>query len=184
MTGIPHRRVFFASAVGSMIEFYDFFVYGMAAALVFPTVFFPGMGANAARLASFAMFGAAYLARPFGGLVFGHLGDTLGRKRALVATLLLMGFATAGVGLTPSAAAAGWAAPVLVLALRVAQGFAAGGEVGGAAVLAVESAPPGKSGRMGAALTFGAATGQLLSSTAFLAANKLAPGPAFRPFRC
>lgn len=163
--------VFAAAAVGSAVEFYDFFAYGTAAALVFPTVFFPSLGAEAARLASFATLGAAFVARPAGAMVFGHFGDRIGRKRTLVVTLLLMGASTVCVGLVPGADRIGFAAPALVLGLRLAQGFAVGGEMGGAVVLSAESAPPGRSGLMGSAGAVGAALGYLLSSLSFLAVS-------------
>ncbi|MGL6236299.1 MAG: MFS transporter [Segniliparus sp.] len=165
--------VFAAAAAGSAVEFYDFFAYGTAAALVFPTVFFPSLGTEAARLASFATLGAAFVARPAGAMVFGHFGDRLGRKRILVVTLLLMGAATVGVGLVPGADRIGFAAPALVLGLRLVQGFAVGGEMGGAVVLSAESAPPGRSGLMGSAGAVGASLGFLLSSLSFLAVSLL-----------
>src|SRR6478672_5325717 len=126
------RRVIFSSYLGSMVEFYDFLLYGTAAALVFPTVFFSGLDEFTAVIFSFGTFAAGYLARPLGGITFGHFGDRLGRKKMLVLTMLLMGVASFLIGLVPSAAAiGGWAAVILVL-LRVAQGIAVGGEWGGA----------------------------------------------------
>ncbi|ERG69272.1 MFS transporter [Segniliparus rugosus] len=170
------RTVFAAAAIGSAVEYYDFFAYGTAAALVFPTVFFPSLGPEAARLASFATLGAAFVARPTGAAVFGHFGDRIGRKRILVLTLLLMGVATAAVGLVPGADRIGGAAPALVLALRLVQGFALGGEQGGAVVLATESAPKGRSGLMGSSGAVGAALGFLLSSLSFLLVSLLGAG--------
>ncbi|MCQ4129164.1 MHS family MFS transporter [Rhodococcus erythropolis] len=140
------RRVAFASCIGTTIEYYDYYIYGTAAALVFPTVFFPGLGSTAGIVASFATFAVAFIARPVGGVVFGHFGDRLGRKKTLVATLLLMGVSTLLVGMVPSAATIGMAAPLILVVLRFAQGFAVGGEWAGATLLAAEYAPPGKRG--------------------------------------
>jgi MFS family permease len=122
------RQVSLASLAGSTIEFYDFFIYGTAAALVFPTVFFPHLDHVLGVVASLGTFASAFISRPIGALVFGHFGDRIGRKRVLVATLLLMGVSTLGVGLIPGAATIGPAAPLLLTLLRLAQGFAVGGE--------------------------------------------------------
>jgi MFS family permease len=135
------RRVALASCLGTAIEFYDFLIYGTAAALVFPKLFFPALGTTAALVASFATFGVAFLARPLGGIVFGHYGDRIGRKRTLMVTLLMMGLSTLFVGLLPTAATIGVAAPILLVALRVVQGFAVGGEWAGAVLLATEYSP-------------------------------------------
>lgn len=140
------RRVALASCVGTTIEFYDFFIYGTAAALVFPKVFFPALGATAGTLASFATFAVAFVARPIGAMIFGHYGDRYGRKRTLIATLLLMGTATVLIGLLPGAATIGIAAPILLVVLRFGQGLAVGGEWAGATLLAAEYAPPGRRG--------------------------------------
>ncbi|MEU6646292.1 MFS transporter [Saccharomonospora sp. NPDC046836] len=136
----------FASFSGTLVEFYDFQIYAIAAALVFPHVLFPGLGTAAGTLASVATFGVAFLARPIGSIVFGHFGDRLGRKRMLVITLLMMGTATVLIGLMPGADQIGVAAPVIVTLLRVVQGFAAGGEWAGAALFAGEYAPPARRG--------------------------------------
>jgi MFS family permease len=122
------RRIAVAALAGTTIEFYDFLVYGTAAALVFGTVFFPSLGAVAGTAAALATVGVAPLVRPVGAIIFGHLGDRLGRKRTLIYTLLLMGLASVAVGLLPGTAAIGAAAPVVLLALRVLQGIAVGGE--------------------------------------------------------
>lgn len=140
------RRVAAASAVGSLIEFYDYTIYATAAALVFPTVFFPGLGDAAGIVASYATLAAAFLARPFGGILFGHLGDRIGRKKTLIATLLLMGIATGCIGLLPTAAQIGWVAPVALVTMRVLQGVSAGGEWAGANLFAAEHAPAEKRG--------------------------------------
>ena len=143
------QRVALASLIGTAIEWYDFFLFGLCAALIFPRVFFPGQDPNAALLASFATFGVAFLARPLGAVFFGHLGDTVGRKSALVATLLLMGIATCAIGLVPGYNSIGiWSAVLLVL-LRLIQGFAIGGEWGGAALMAIEHSPKGRRGFYG-----------------------------------
>jgi MFS family permease len=167
----PMRRVALASCAGTTIEFYDFFIYGTAAALVFPTVFFPALGAAAATVASFATFAVAFMARPLGAVLFGHLGDRLGRKRTLISTLLLMGAATVLIGLLPSAGAIGVTAPILLVALRFAQGLAVGGEWAGATLLAAEYAPADRRGLYGVFPQTGPALAFALSSATFLAVN-------------
>jgi MFS family permease len=165
---VPMRRIAIASCVGTTIEFYDFFIYGTAAALVFPKVFFPALGPAAAAVASFATFAVAFVARPVGAVVFGHFGDRVGRKRTLISTLLLMGVATTLIGLLPGASAIGVAAPVVLVVLRFAQGFAVGGEWAGASLLTAEYAPAGERGRyatfpqIGAFLAFGMASATFL----------------------
>src|SRR6202795_4226906 len=126
------RQIAFASFIGTAVEWYDFFVYGTAAALVFPKLFFPGFRPFGGPLASFATFGVGFVARPIGGVVFGHFGDRIGRKSMLVTTLLLIGGATFLVGLLPPFEAIGVLAPFLLVVLRFLQGFAVGGEWGGA----------------------------------------------------
>src|SRR3954449_7634536 len=113
------RRALFAGIVGTSIEWYDFYIYGTAAALVFPHLFFPGLGSAAALVASFATFGVAFVARPLGAIVFGHFGDRIGRKRTLVVSLLLMGGGTLVIGLLPTAASIGVAAPVVLVLMRL-----------------------------------------------------------------
>lgn len=143
------RRVAFASLIGTAVEWYDFFLFGICAALVFPKIFFPSEDPATALLASFATFGVAFLARPLGAVFFGHMGDTVGRKSALVTTLLLMGIATCLIGLVPTYESIGaWGAAALVV-LRLCQGFAIGGEWGGAALMAIEHSPEGKRGFYG-----------------------------------
>lgn len=167
-------RVAFASCAGTTIEFYDFFIYGTAAALVFPTVFFPALGDSAATVASFATFAVAFVARPVGAILFGHFGDRLGRKKTLISTLLLMGVATVLIGLLPSADTIGVVAPILLVALRFAQGLAVGGEWAGATLLAAEYAPPKQRGlyavfpQIGPAFAFALSTGTFLLVNVFV----------------
>jgi len=164
------RRIAFASLAGTTIEWYDFYIYGTAAALVFPTVFFPGLGPAAALVASLATFGVAFVARPLGAVLFGHFGDRLGRKRTLVASLLLMGLATLVVGLLPTASSWGVAAPAILVTMRLCQGLAVGGEWAGAALLTAENAPPAKRGRYGMFPQLGPAIALVLSSATYLVA--------------
>mgnify|MGYP001209099428 CR=1 FL=1 len=173
------RRVAIASFAGTTIEFYDFFIYGTAAALVFPAVFFPALGAVAGTIASLGSFAVAFVARPLGSALFGHLGDRLGRKRTLVYTLLLMGFSTVAIGALPGASVIGVAAPITLLVLRFLQGVAVGGEWGGAAVLAVEYGSDGRRGRAGMYPQLGPGTGFGLSSATFLAVELSLPQEAF-----
>jgi metabolite-proton symporter len=160
-----------ASFVGTAIEYYDFYIYGTAAALVFPHVFFPNLGPTMATIASFGTFAAAFLSRPLGAAVFGHFGDRLGRKKTLVATLLIMGLSTVGVGLVPSAASIGVAAPLLLLTLRLLQGFAVGGEWAGSALLSAEYAPAAQRGRYGMFTQLGVGTGLVVTNVIFLVVN-------------
>lgn len=165
-----HRRAVkagFAAAVGTTIEWYDFYVYATAAAIVFPTVFFPEVNATLGTMASFATYAVAFFVRPVGGIIFGHIGDRLGRKPALTITLLIMGVATVLVGLLPGYATWGVMAAVLLVLLRVVQGLAVGGEWGGASLMAVESAPPGFKTFYGGFTQLGNPLGALLSSGAF-----------------
>ncbi len=162
------RRVAIASCVGTAVEFYDFYIYGTAAALVFPKVFFPALGSTAGTVASFATFAVAFVARPVGAASFGHYGDRLGRKRTLIVTLLLMGVSTVLIGLLPGAATIGVAAPALLIVLRFAQGFAVGGEWAGATLLTAEYAPARQRGRYGMFPQLGATIALALSSATFL----------------
>lgn len=164
------RRIAAASCVGTTIEFYDFFIYGTAAALVFPKIFFPALGSTAGVLASFATFAVAFVARPVGSIVFGHFGDRIGRKKTLVSTLLLMGVSTFAIGLLPGAETIGVAAPILLVLLRFGQGFAVGGEWAGATLLTAEYAPPGQRGRYALFPQIGPAIAFALSSGTFLVA--------------
>ena len=160
-------RTFCVSGMGTALEFYDFIIYGTAAALVFPQVFFPQMDHLTATLVAFSAFGAGFFARPLGGLVFGHYGDRIGRQKVLVATLLLMGLSTFLIGCLPSHASVGVAAPILLVLLRLIQGFAAGGEWGGAALFGIESAPPGKRGLWGSFTSMGIGVGGILGAAVF-----------------
>ena len=172
------RRVTTAAFVGSMIEWYDFYIYGTAAALVFGTVFFPEFSSTAGTLAAFATFGAGFFARPLGAVVIGHFGDRIGRKSMLALTLVLMGLSTALIGLLPSFASIGiWAAVLLVL-LRLVQGFAVGGEWGGAAVMVVEYAPERRRGWYSSLPSAGNATGLVLAN-GFFALMSLLPDEQF-----
>jgi MFS family permease len=163
-----HARVLTASLVGTAVEFFDFYIFGTAAALVFGPLFFPSESTAAQQLAAFMSFGIAFLARPLGAIAFGHFGDRIGRKATLVASLLLMGLSTVLIGVLPGYAAVGVAAPVLLCLLRFGQGFGLGGEWGGAALLAVENAPKGWEARFGAAPQMGAPLGFLFSNGLFL----------------
>ena len=157
-----------ASCMGTTIEFYDFLIYGTAAALVFPRVFFPALGSTAATVASFATFAVAFIARPVGAVSFGHYGDRTGRKRTLISTLLLMGVSTVLIGLLPGAATIGVAAPILLVVLRFVQGFAVGGEWAGATLLTAEYAPPRRRGRYAMFPQLGPGIAVMLSSATFL----------------
>ncbi|MDD1962484.1 MFS transporter [Pseudomonas sp. 39004] len=153
--------------MGTALEFYDFIIYGTAAALVFPQVFFPQMDHLTATLVAFSAFGAGFFARPLGGLVFGHFGDRIGRQKVLVATLLLMGLSTFLIGCLPTHANIGVAAPILLVVLRLVQGFAAGGEWGGAALFGIESAPPGRRGLWGSFTSMGIGVGGIFGAAVF-----------------
>jgi MHS family shikimate/dehydroshikimate transporter-like MFS transporter len=168
-----HRRVMMASAVGSALEWYDFFIYGTAAALVFSELFFPKVDPTTGLLLSFATFGVGFFARPFGGIVFGHLGDRVGRKPVLVMTLMLVGVGTFLIGLLPTYETAGIWAPIMLVALRLVQGFGAGAEYGGAVILAVEHAPPGKRGLFGSFAAIGVNIGLLLATGVFALVTQL-----------
>lgn len=161
-------KVAFASFIGTAIEFYDFYIYGTAAALVLGSVFFPEFSAAAGTLAAFATFAVAFFARPLGGVLFGHYGDRLGRKKMLIFSLLMMGVATFVIGLLPGYAAIGIAAPILLVLLRFFQGLGLGGEWGGAVLLATEHATEGKRGLYSSFPQMGPAAGFLLSSGLFL----------------
>ncbi|WP_439545073.1 MFS transporter [Sandarakinorhabdus sp.] len=165
----PPSRILAASLVGTAVEFYDFYIYATAAALVFGPLFFPSDNADLQLLLSFASFAVAFVARPIGALVFGHYGDRLGRKSTLVASLLLMGGSTFAITFLPTYAVIGVAAPVLLCLLRFGQGFGLGGEWGGAALLAVENAPPGWRGRYGMFPQLGAPVGFIAANGLFLA---------------
>ncbi|MDX2288683.1 MAG: MFS transporter [Hyphomicrobiaceae bacterium] len=162
------RRIIFASVVGTTIEFFDFYIYATAAVSVFPLLFFPKGEGTAALLASMATFGVAFLARPVGSVLFGHYGDRVGRKATLVGSLLLMGLATFAIGLLPTYHQIGLFAPMLLTILRFAQGLGLGGEWSGAALLALETAEPGKRGRAAMWPQLGAPFGFILANGTFL----------------
>ncbi len=161
-------RVLTASLVGTSIEFYDFYIYATAASLVFGTLFFPTASPSAQLLSAYATFGIAFFARPVGSIAFGHYGDRIGRKSTLVASLLLMGGSTLLIAFLPTYAMVGWLAPALLCLLRFGQGFGLGGEWGGAALLAVENAPPGWRARFGIFPQLGAPVGFILANGLFL----------------
>jgi len=161
-------QVLFASLIGTTIEFFDFYIYATAAVLVFPALFFPKSNPLSARLASFATFAVAFYARPIGSALFGHFGDRIGRKTTLVAALLTMGLSTLAIGVLPTYASIGLAAPVALSLCRFGQGLGLGGEWGGAVLLAVENAPPGKRAWYGMFPQLGAPIGFLFSGGVFL----------------
>jgi metabolite-proton symporter len=161
-------RVLVASLVGTTIEYFDFYIYGTAAVLVFPQLFFPAGNATASTLQSLATFALAFFARPVGSALFGHFGDRIGRKATLVAALLTMGISTVMIGLLPTYATIGLAAPALLALCRFGQGLGLGGEWGGAVLLATENAPRGKEGRYGMFPQLGAPIGFLFSTGIFI----------------
>jgi metabolite-proton symporter len=162
-------RVLFASLIGTTIEFFDFYIYGTAAVLVFPALFFPSENPATATLQSLATFALAFLARPIGSAVFGHFGDRIGRKATLVAALLTMGLSTVAIGLLPTYGSIGLLAPALLALCRFGQGIGLGGEWGGAVLLATENAPPGKRSWYGMFPQLGAPLGFILSTGVFIA---------------
>lgn len=171
-----HKRALrsgFAAAVGTTIEWYDFYIYATAAAIVFPHVFFPDADHAIGVVASFATYAIAFFFRPLGGIVFGHIGDKFGRKPALTITLIIMGVATVAVGLVPGYSNIGIVAPILLIFLRVLQGLAVGGEWGGASLIAVESAPPKFKTFYGGFTQLGNPLGALLATGAFWALASL-----------
>ncbi|MDG4664645.1 MFS transporter [Mycobacterium sp. 236(2023)] len=168
VAGVPRRRIVTASMVGTTIEFYDFYIYATAAVSVFPHLFFPKSDSTTALLASLATFGLAFVARPLGSILFGHFGDRAGRKTTLVASLLLMGIATFAIGLLPTYSQVGILAPALLALMRFCQGLALGGEWSGAALLATETAKPGRRGWAAMWPQLGAPFGFLLANGLFI----------------
>lgn len=158
----------FAGAIGTTIEWYDFFIYGTAAGLIFNKIFFPSLAPAVGTLIAFASFSSAFFARPIGGVIFGHFGDRIGRKSMLVLTLTIMGITTFSVGLLPSYESIGVAAPIILVTLRFVQGLALGGEYGGAVLMAVEHAPKGRRGLFGSWVQMGVPTGLILGNVVFL----------------
>jgi MFS family permease len=168
MTAASTRRILTASLVGTAVEFYDFYIYATAAALVFGPLFFPAESASAQLLLAYASFGLAFVARPVGAVAFGHFGDRVGRKSTLVASLLLMGGSTVAIAFLPTYAQIGWVAPALLCVLRFGQGLGLGGEWGGAALLAVENAPPNRRNTWGMFPPLGAPVGFIAANGLFL----------------
>jgi len=174
------RRVALTSLAGTSIEWFDFFIYATAAALVFPTVFFAeDMPRYLSLIASYMTFAVGFLARPIGGILFGHYGDRVGRKKTLVFALMMMGIATTLIGLLPSYATAGVLAPVMLIVLRFVQGLAVGGQWGGAMLLVTENAPPNRRGFYGAFAQAGAPVGLILANLAFLITTASVSDEAF-----
>jgi MFS family permease len=163
-----HRRILAASIVGTAVEYYDFYLYGYAAALVFGPLFFPSKSAAAQTLLALMSFGIAFVARPFGAITFGHFGDRIGRKATLVASMLLMGCCTFAIALLPTFATAGWFAPGLLCMARFGQGFGLGGEWAGAALLSIEYAPKGWDCRFGMMPALGSAIGNIIATSVLL----------------
>jgi metabolite-proton symporter len=178
--GLNTRRVLAASLVGTSVEFYDFYIYATAAALVFGPMFFPSKDLAVQQLASLTTLAVAFIARPLGAAVFGHFGDRVGRKSTLVASLMLMGGSTVGIAFLPGYAQVGWLAPVLLCLLRFGQGFGLGGEWGGAALLAVENAPPGFRARYAMFPQLGAPVGFIFANGLFLLLSVLLTPDQFK----
>ena len=178
-TAVEARRVALAGAIGTTIEWYDFFIYGTAAAVVFAPQFFPQVSELAGTLAAFATFAIGFIARPLGGIAMGHYGDRLGRKSMLVWSLMLMGLSTLGIGLLPNYNQLGVWAPVLLVTFRFVQGFALGGEWGGAVLMSVEHAPQTRRGFFGSFVALGLPAGIILSNLVFLITSTAVSPDAF-----
>ena len=177
---ISTGRIAFASFIGTAIEFYDFYIYGLAVAMVIGPVFFPSSDATAQSLNAFLTFGIAFVARPIGALLFGHFGDKIGRKTTLAISLLVMGTSTTLIGVLPGYSLIGWTAPALLCLLRFGQGIGLGGEWGGAALLAAEYAPKGRRGWFGMFPQLGPPIGFLLAVGSFLLLSQLLDDAQFR----
>lgn len=175
-----NARVLVAALMGTTIEFYDFFIYGTAAALVFGPLFFPAESQAAQTLLAFMSFGIAFFARPVGAVAFGHFGDRIGRKSTLVISLLTMGLSTLAIAFLPTYAMVGWIAPTLLCLMRFGQGFGLGGEWGGAALISAEHAPEGWSNRFVAVMQLGSPLGFLLANGVFLLLGALLDDAQFR----
>jgi metabolite-proton symporter len=180
MTSPTSTRIAFASFIGTAIEFYDFYIYGLAVAMVIGPIFFPNSDPAVQALNAFLTFGIAFVARPFGALLFGHFGDRIGRKTTLVVSLLVMGISTMLIGVLPSYELIGWAAPALLCLLRFGQGIGLGGEWGGAALLAAEYAPTGKRGWFGMFPQIGPPVGFFFAVGGFLLLSQLLDDAQFR----
>lgn len=178
-TGSSIRKVAIASFIGTTIEWYDFFLYGTASALIFGRLFFPNYDPLTGTLASFGTYAVGFAARPIGGIVCGHYGDKIGRKSMLILTLLIMGIATFLIGCLPTYSQIGIWAPILLVVLRVAQGFGVGGEWGGAVLMAVEHAPQGRRGFYGSWPQIGVPAGLLLSTLVFAQVSRLPESTLF-----
>lgn len=174
-------KVAATAGAAASIEWYDFFIYGTAVALVFPVQFFPAdMPPLVAQIAAFSTFAVGFIVRPLGGILFGHLGDMFGRKRALSIALLIMGIATTGIGLLPNYAQAGVFAPLALVLLRFAQGLAVGGQWGGAALMAIESAPANRRGYYGSFVQIGVPVGLVLANSVFLLVSEAVSPETFQ----
>jgi len=173
------RKVALTALAGTSIEWYDFFLYGAAAALIFPTAFFGEMPQSTALILSLLTFAAGFIARPIGGILFGHFGDKVGRKKTLVAALMLMGIASTLIGMLPTYAMIGVTAPILLTILRFAQGLAVGGQWGGAMLLVTESAPSDERGFYGAYAQAGVPIGVILANLAFIVTSSLVSEESF-----
>lgn len=180
MKSVSTHQIAFASFIGTAIEFYDFYIYAMASALVIGQVFFPVSNPAVQTLNAFLTFGLAFIARPFGAILFGHFGDKVGRKTTLAASLLVMGISTLLIGLLPGYATLGFWAPLLLCILRFGQGIGLGGEWGGAALLATEHAPTGQRGWFGMFPQLGPSVGFLLATLSFLALTLLLSESQFK----
>lgn len=177
MTPTSARRALIAAASGAFLEWYDFSLFGLAAGLVFPTLFFPSFSPTTAVIASFGAFAAGFIMRPIGAVVFGHFGDRIGRRRMLLITVAIIGSCTFLIGLLPTYASIGVAAPIVLIVLRLVQGLGLGGEFGGGALVALENAPTGRRGLMGSVHQMGTPAGMLVATGVF-ALVQLLPSPA------
>src|ERR1700693_4974585 len=173
------RKAAASGWIGSALEYYDFFIYASAAALVFPQIFFPSGNATVAIVASLATYGVGYVARPIGAFFLGHWGDTHGRKTVLILCMLLMGFSTMAVGLLPTYQQAGLLAPALLVILRLIQGFAVAGEISGASSMILEHAPFGRRGFFASFSLQGVQAGQIFAAAVFLPIAHFMPTKAF-----
>ena len=173
------QKVALTSLAGTSIEWYDFFLYGASAALIFPTVFFGETTPSTALILSLLTFAAGFIARPIGGIIFGHYGDKVGRKKTLVIALVLMGVSSTLIGLLPTYAMIGVAAPILLTTLRFAQGLAIGGQWGGAMLLVTESAPANQRGYYGAFAQAGVPVGVILANLAFIVTSSMVSEESF-----
>lgn len=176
------ERILASAFVGTTIEWYDFYLYGTAAALIFNVQFFPLESELGSLLASFATLAVGFFARPLGGIIAGHLGDRVGRKALLVASLLTMGIASTLIGLMPTFEAIGWWAAAGLVVLRIFQGLSAGAEWGGSALLSVEHAPVGRRGLFGSFTQIGSAAGMLLATSAFFTVQAVLTDEQFQQF--